>query len=85
MAMKPANRKKYDVLADDLIIATLLIQNCAKLTLLKYLSNQFATNAKKCYPENPIHAASLLETCNETNSNGVTDKDNTHDAESRPI
>ena len=72
--MKPANRKKYDVLADDLIIATLLIQNCAKLTLLKHLSNQYAINSTNCYPETSIDASALIETFDETKSGDAVDK-----------
>jgi len=68
MAMQPADRKKYDDLADDLMVATLLIQDCAKPSILKYLSNQYAINSTNCYPETPIDARALIETFDETES-----------------
>ena len=59
MTMKPADCKPYDDKVDDLIVATLLIQNCSKPLMVTYLKNQFMTNSKECYPETPREACTL--------------------------
>ena len=76
MVMNKADKQKYDDLANDLITATLIIQNCGQPNLLRHLSNQFATNNQDCYPENPIEAAALLDTFDSSDSKNVVDNAN---------
>ena len=61
LSMSKVDQKKYDDLADDLIIATLLIQNCGKAGLAKFLSNQYVTKSINCYPETPTAASSMMD------------------------
>ena len=63
--------------ANDLIVATLLIQNCSKPDLVTRLKNQFMTGAKDWYPETPREACTLIESYdnnnNHNNNNNSTD------------
>ena len=74
MSMNKNDQKKYDDLVDDLIIATLLIQNCGKKGLLGFLSNQYYTKLD-CYPDDPMAASTMIDGYTDDVKNTVVDKD----------
>jgi len=74
LSMSKVDQKKYDDIADDLIIATLLIQNCGKTGIMKFLSNQYISKSSDCYPETPTEASSLMDRYIDVVKNTVVDK-----------